>query len=102
MVRQNMILLAAAVIIGLIPLFMTFEGDEIFGGADGEAEAAITEIRPDYEPWFGAIWEPPSQEIESLLFMLQAAIGAGLLGYYVGLRRGQAQGRKAAEGDAPY
>lgn len=102
MVRQNLMLLAAAAILALIPLFMTFEGDEIFAGADGEAQAAITEIRPDYEPWFNAIWEPPSQEIESLLFMLQAALGAGLLGYYVGVRRGEARGRRLAEGDAPH
>ncbi len=98
MARQNLILLAAAAIIALIPLFMTFEKEEIFGGADGEAQAAITEIRPDYRPWFSAIWEPPSKEIESLLFMLQAALGAGLLGYYIGLRRGEARGRRLAEG----
>jgi cobalt/nickel transport protein len=100
MARQNLILLAAAAILALIPLFMTFERDEIFGGADGEAQKAITEIRPDYEPWFESIWEPPSKEIESLLFMLQAALGAGLLGYYIGLRRGEARGRMPAEGDA--
>jgi cobalt/nickel transport protein len=45
---------------------------------------------------------PPSKEIESLLFMLQAALGAGLLGYYIGLRRGEAKGRRAVEGDASY
>ena len=32
MARQNLILLAAAAILALIPLFMTFEGEEIFGG----------------------------------------------------------------------
>ncbi len=32
--------------------------------------------------------------------MLQAALGAGLLGYYIGLRRGEARGRMPAEGDA--
>ncbi len=102
MARQNLILLAAAAIIALIPLFMTFDGDEIFGGADGEAQQAITEIRPDYRPWFNSIWAPPSQEIESLLFMLQAALGAGLLGYYIGLRRGEARGRRLAGDDAPH
>jgi cobalt/nickel transport protein len=101
MARQNVILLAVAALLALLPLFMTFEGDDIFGGADGEARAAITEIRPDYEPWFDAPWEPPSGEVESLLFMLQAALGAGLLGYYIGLRRGEARRREPAEDDAP-
>jgi len=102
MARRNLILLALAVALALIPLFMSFDGDEIFGGADGQAEGAILEIRPDYQPWFASLWEPPSGEIESLLFMLQAALGAGFLGYYIGLRRGEAKGRHAAEGDASH
>jgi cobalt/nickel transport protein len=101
MARRNLILLAAAVVLGLIPLFMSFKGDNVFGGADGLAQDAIHQIRPDYQPWFSAIWEPPSKEIESLLFMLQAALGAGLLGYYIGLRRGEAKGRRIAAADAP-
>ena len=55
-----------------------------FGGADGEAEAAIGEINPDYEPWFSSFYEPASGEIESLLFASQAALGAGIVGYYIG------------------
>ena len=46
------------------------------------------------------MWTPPSKEIESLLFSLQAALGAGLLGYYVGLRRGRGEGRKERRGEA--
>ena len=102
MARRNLILLAAAVVLAMIPLFMSFEGEEVFGGADGQAQDAIHQIQPDYKPWFTTIWEPPSKEIESLLFMLQAALGAGLLGYYIGLRRGEAKGRHAAEGDASH
>ena len=101
MARRNLILLAASVVLALIPLFMSFEGEQVFGGADGKAQDAIHQIRPDYRPWFEAIWQPPSKEVESLLFMLQAALGAGLLGYYIGLRRGEARGRRAAQGHAP-
>jgi cobalt/nickel transport protein len=102
MARRNLILLAAAAVLALIPLFMSFQGDEVFGGADSQAENVIVEIRPDYQPWFSSIWEPPSGEIESLLFVLQAALGTGFLGYYIGLRRGEAKGRRAVEGDAPH
>jgi cobalt/nickel transport protein len=91
--RHNLMLLAAAVLIGVVPLFLSFEGDEIFGGADGQAQAHIQQIAPDYRPWASPLWEPPSGEISSLLFALQAALGAGVLGYYFGLRRGQTQPR---------
>ena len=59
-----------------------------------ESGAAVATIQPDYQPWFSPLWEPPSSEVESLLFALQAALGSGLLGYYLGLRRGQSQRRK--------
>lgn len=58
-----------------------------FGGADDQIEDTIAEVNGDYEPWFESFWEPPSGEIESLLFALQAAIGAGFIGYYVGKKK---------------
>jgi len=48
------------------------------------AASKIGEIS-DYKPWFSPLWEPPSGEIETLLFSLQAAIGAGIIGYIAGL-----------------
>lgn len=90
---QNMILLAAAALIAAIPLLMTFEGEHVFAGADGQAQAMVHQLQPGYTPWAETLWEPPSGEIESLLFMLQAGLGAGLLGYYLGLRRGESRGR---------
>ena len=95
--RQNVILLAAAALIAAIPLFMTIEGDNVFAGADAEAEAMVERLRPDYTPWAEALWTPPSAEIEALLFMLQAGLGAGLLGYYLGLRRGETRARLRGE-----
>jgi len=92
--RQNFSLIAIAVVLVVISLVMggRQEGAE-FAGADGQAMAAVTALQPDYQPWFSPVWQPPSGEVESLLFALQAALGAGLLGYYLGLRRGQSQSR---------
>ena len=45
------------------------------------------------EPWFQPFWEPPGGGTESLLFALQAALGAGFIGYYFGLKRGERKGR---------
>lgn len=87
--RNNIILLLLVALLAMIPLIIV--NDSEFGGADGAAEEMITEIRPEYEPWFNSFWEPPGGETESLLFALQAALGAGFIGYYVGYKRGQAK-----------
>lgn len=85
--HQNLILILAIIILALLPLWVVQPVDdvEIFAGADGEAMETITEIAPNYQPWFSPFWEPPSAEIESLLFALQAALGSGLIGYYLGV-----------------
>lgn len=87
--KNSWILIVLVIILAVAPLFMVQNSE--FGGADGAAEEAITEINPSYEPWFAPFWEPPGGETESLLFALQAALGAGFLGYYFGLKRGQAK-----------
>jgi len=68
-------------------LLITNGNAESWTGADEKAEEAIKQISPDYEPWFSPVWEPPSGEIESLLFSLQSAIGAFAVGYFVGKSR---------------
>nr|WP_280178070.1 energy-coupling factor ABC transporter substrate-binding protein [Rhizobium sp. 18065] len=89
--KRNLWMLFAVVALAILPLIIHHGGDAEFAGADGEAEAAITEIQPDYTPWAAPIWEPPSGEIESLLFALQAALGAGLVGFYFGRRTSPAK-----------
>ncbi|MCX3290129.1 energy-coupling factor ABC transporter substrate-binding protein [Streptomyces sp. NEAU-H22] len=96
--KINLALLLAVAALAVLPLALGL-GDhkkEPFAGSDGEAETAITELKPDYEPWFSPLYEPPSGEIESALFSLQAALGAGVLAYYFGLRRGRRQGEQRA------
>ncbi|MFJ8649458.1 energy-coupling factor ABC transporter substrate-binding protein [Streptomyces sp. NPDC093546] len=96
--RINTLLLLVVVALAVLPLALGMgdHKEEPFTGADGQAETAITELKPDYEPWFSPLYEPPSGEIESALFSLQAAIGAGVLAYYFGLRRGRRQGEARA------
>jgi cobalt/nickel transport protein len=80
--QKNLLLLVLVIVITVVPLYIA-RGSE-FGGADGEAETVITEISSDYEPWASPIFEPASGEIESMLFALQAAIGAGIIGFGFG------------------
>ena len=83
------VLLVLCVVIAAIPLLTIHDSE--FGGADGQAEEAITENNPDYDPWAESILEPPGGETESLLFALQAAIGSGViffgLGYLVARKK---------------
>lgn len=87
-IKTILLLLLLAVLVVVPLLIHRPTGDEeIFGGADGQAQEEITRIAPDYEPWFEPLFEPPSGEIESMLFTLQAALGAGFIGFYLGTRR---------------
>ncbi len=88
--RQNWYLAIAVIALAVIPLIFV-RGE--YGGADGQAEEAISEVNPSYKPWFQPLFEPASGEIESLLFACQAAIGAGVIGYAIGLSKGRNQNK---------
>lgn len=91
-VRKNIAMCLAVVALAIAPLWIVErpepgpDGDAIklFGGADDKARDMIGTIAPDYEPWFEPLLEPASDEIASLLFALQAALGAGFIGYFLG------------------
>ncbi|MCL5056967.1 MAG: energy-coupling factor ABC transporter substrate-binding protein [Actinobacteria bacterium] len=90
----NLLLALLVVALAIVPLVM--KRDAEFAGADGEAEKVIAEVRPGYEPWYKPLWEPPSGEVESLLFALQAAVGSGFIGYYFGYQRGKKKDQEKA------
>lgn len=100
---QNILLLLAVVVLITYPLLTVrapqsgpgTEPREIFTGADGQVEGVIRQLAPDYQPWATPLLEPPSAEIESLLFALQAVLGAGFIGYYVGVKRERARWNSA-------
>lgn len=102
---QNLILLALVVILAAFPLVMIKKPApgpdgkeaEIFQGADDQAKDMIAKITPDYRPWFKPIMEPPSGEVETCLFALQAALGAGFLGYWYGCAATRAKLRREQE-----
>ncbi len=83
--RYYIVLIAIVVALFAAPLLLMPSAE--YGGSDGAAEQAISDT--GYQPWFSPIWEPPSGEIETLLFSLQAAIGALIIGYFVGYERGK-------------
>ncbi|GFE69736.1 energy-coupling factor ABC transporter substrate-binding protein [Chroococcus sp. FPU101] len=92
--RQNWLLVIAVITLAVIPLVFV-RGE--YGGSDGQAEAAIQDLYPTYKPWFQPFFEPASSEIESLLFASQAALGAGIIGYVIGLYKGRSQNNPPKE-----
>lgn len=87
----NIGLIVAIVVIFIISFSVApkdgSEEGEAFGGTDSVVTEQIEE--GGYEPWFSPIFEPGSGEIESGLFALQAALGAGIAGYALGNLRGR-------------
>ncbi len=91
---NSWLLLAVVVLLAIIPFFM--HPTSQFNGADNAAGQVITEIAPHTRPWFEPLWSPPGAETQSLLFALQAALGAGFLGYFFGLKQGEKRAKREA------
>ena len=102
---HNILLILAVIVLAVCPLWLVQKPapdadgkqTEIFTGADEKARDMIGQIEPDYKPWFAPLIEPASSEIASLLFALQAALGAGFIGYYLGVSRSREKMRREAE-----
>jgi cobalt/nickel transport protein len=97
---------AVIVLLTVLPLWLigaqpgTPGAEGLFGGSDDRAQQAIGTIAPGYRPWFAPVFSPASEEIASLLFALQAAIGAGVIGYWLGLSVARERARVQAHEDS--
>lgn len=82
-----LLVLALVAIVAISFLLGRQAGDGEFEGTD----AAVTQVIEDegHRPWFTPLFEPGSAELESGLFALQAALGAGVLGYCIGRLHGR-------------
>lgn len=94
---RNLVLALGVVLLVTIPLMLL--GNSEFGGSDDAGSTVVEEINGGYTPWFESFWEPPSGEIESLLFCVQSAIGAGICGFVLG-RISRKPKASASEDDA--
>lgn len=86
--KLEFIVLAIVALFTAIFIYQSTTGVHEWAGADDQSENVINELTGGtYEPWTSPVWEPPSGEIESLLFALQAAIGSLVIGYFLGYYR---------------
>jgi len=96
-------ILAAVLLLTVLPLWFAAsppalpgaEAPAMFGGSDDRAQQAIGSLAPGYKPWFEPVFAPASGEIASLLFALQAALGAGVIGFWLGLSVARERARRA-------
>lgn len=93
----NLALLAAVVALFAVPLALragtggSAEGPA-YTGTDSTAAEAVARVDPGYRPWFSPLFQPPSGEVESGLFAVQAALGAGVCGFVLGRLSGRRRG----------
>jgi cobalt/nickel transport protein len=88
--RRHMIDLS--LVVAIIALFAVPLALRLGAPADPEAEgyagtdSVATEVVEEsgYTPWFEPLFSPSSGEVESGLFALQAATGAGAFGFALG------------------
>lgn len=82
------LLLAAVLLISLLPLFL-LPGAE-FGGSDDAGSQMVAEVTgTQYEPWFTPVLETAlggelPGEIESLMFCVQTGIVVGVIAFILG------------------
>ncbi|MDM7934899.1 MAG: energy-coupling factor ABC transporter substrate-binding protein [Methanothrix sp.] len=95
--RLEILVLAIVALFASAFIYVSSTGNHAWEGADSQAEGVIQELTGGYEPWFSSVWEPPSGEIESLLFALQASIGSIIIGYFLGYYRALSRQRRDLE-----
>ncbi len=84
--QGNWWLVISFVVLATFPLIFV-KGE--YNGADGQAHDAIGEVQPEYKPWIEPFTEPASGEVEGFFFAAQAGLGAGTIGYIIGLYKGR-------------
>ena len=90
------VLVVALFVISMVLGGKKTSGDEEgFGGTDDAAAEAAEQAGA--KKWIEPIFEPNSGEVESGLFAMQAALGAGIAGYALGRMSGKKKGREEAE-----
>lgn len=89
---SSLLLAGIAIVVAAFPMFINLgnrDAEEPFAGTDAAAEGLVEEVNPEYDPWFDPLIGELPGEVESGLFALQAALGASVLGYAIGVYRGR-------------
>jgi cobalt/nickel transport protein len=88
MKRRTWYVIGFALIVGICASAFIISPSGSFGGTDDQGPEKVHQIDPNYVVWFHSLWTPPP-ETEALLFAVQAAIGASIIGFFIGNERGK-------------
>jgi cobalt/nickel transport protein len=80
---KYLVLITVMVVLFVAPLALN-PGAK-YSGSDDQGGELIEQIQPSFKPWIQPWWQPPSSEIQSLLFCVQTGLGALIIGYYIGV-----------------
>lgn len=80
---KYLLIIVAIIAIFVIPFMIN--SDANFSGTDGQGPDAISQS--GYTPWIQPLGYQPDQLGQTIIFSLQVAIGAVILGYFVGYLR---------------
>lgn len=89
--RKNILLVVF--LVGILAFLWMTNVNRDLVGTDNQAVSMIERINPGYSPWFSLPWEPPDKPTEGGLFALQAAVGTGLVCFYLGYLMGKNKGK---------
>ena len=100
--HTNLLLIGLALLITVAPLALHAGSadEELFGGTDDAALGVIEQQAPGYVAWLDPVLEPAGGAIEPMLFVAQAGLGFGFIGYYLGLVRGRRERADNTGGEA--
>jgi cobalt/nickel transport protein len=87
--RIEIIAVTVLAIFAIIFAIQSGSGRYEYAGTDNAGASLIQSS--GYEPWTKPIWTPPGNEVATLLFCLQSAAGALVIGYFFGYNRGRLQ-----------
>lgn len=82
-----LLIIGLVLAIFIVPFVINAEGE--FGGTDGQGPDQISSS--GYTPWIEPLGYIPDEIGEIVLFSLQVAIGASIIGYFVGYFRAKPQ-----------
>lgn len=87
---KHVLIIVIVIALFIVPFIINQNAD--FGGTDGQGPDAIEES--GYTPWIDPLAYQPDDLGERLLFSFQVAIGAVVLGFYIGHETGRVNNKK--------
>jgi cobalt/nickel transport protein len=96
-VRRKKIIYAGLIILALALVALPLVNQKSsYKGTDDQVKGIVGELHADYKPWWSGMGISLGDDVVSMLFAVQAALGAGILGYGLGYMKGSQKKEKTS------